>query len=74
MRKNIDVLHLIVEYLHYNVTLPVDGQGRPKDVARFVTSKPYVSIVKTKLNKVALKAELNDRVITQIQQDAEIKY
>jgi hypothetical protein len=33
-----------------------------KHVARFLTFKPCVSVVETKLNKVALKTEVNARV------------
>jgi hypothetical protein len=39
-----------------------DGQSRTKHVARSLTFKPYVLMVETKLNRVALKAEVNQRV------------
>jgi hypothetical protein len=39
-----------------------DGRRRSKHVARFLTFEPFVLMVETKLNKGALKTEVNVRV------------
>jgi hypothetical protein len=49
----------------YLRTLFDDGQSEPKHVTRFLTIRPYVLMVETKLNEVPLKMEVNTRVFFQ---------
>jgi hypothetical protein len=42
--------------------LPDDDQNGLKHVPRVLTFKPYVLVVETNLNKVALKVEVNVRM------------
>jgi hypothetical protein len=45
----------------YQRAFPVDGQGKPKNIARFLTFEPHGLMVETKSNSTALKVEVNVR-------------